>query len=726
MGIKSAGEYVKEDFDSGFYPEDEDLQKFINRRNRWGWVWYAMFIAATVVAIVALSALLYTVVRDSFGYVVTQNEVDPEQLVLVVEEERMLNASNTVSSEDDTELVKGIEDDPHAIGYFGHSYYINNTDKLRAVSVNGAPPTEETANNGEYPYTRPLYIYSSLDVIQSKPNVSGFINYYLTNVNDVIDDVGYFSADAKAMAQAKTNWLEANTLEREGELPVVDPAGYDAEAGLAISGSSTVYPLTRELAKNFRRGGYQGGINLDQVGTSAGFEAFCKKDGIDLVNASRPIKRTEIEACQKAGREVVEFKVGTDALVVAVSQKNDFLENVTVEELREIFTDFETWSDVNAAYPGKPIQRFIPGADSGTLDFFADTTFSISVEELPAEDLLAIAEFHLSPGRVAALDAEQPLAERTQEELMEVVQAEVIKPRVDKSYNLVQSVLEREEIYAYAETVPNGYVEFRSWINWHFLTNPQSSIPEYAGIRTAIFGSLWVIIITVVVALPLGVGAAIYLEEYASMVSNPMMRRFNGIIQTNINNLAGVPSIIYGLLGLAVFVRVLEPITSGAVFGLSDATTANGRTILSGGFTLALLILPIIIINAQEAIRAVPLSLRQAGMGLGATKWQTIKSHVLPNAIPGILTGNILAMSRAIGETAPLVVIGVSTFITVDPSGPFSKFTTLPVQIYQWTSRPQDEFRNIAAAAIIILLILLLSLNAAAVLLRNRYARQLQ
>jgi phosphate transport system permease protein len=138
------------------------------------------------------------------------------------------------------------------------------------------------------------------------------------------------------------------------------------------------------------------------------------------------------------------------------------------------------------------------------------------------------------------------------------------------------------------------------------------------------------------------------------------------------------------------------------------------------------LILPIIIINAQEAIRAVPQSLRQAGMGLGATKWQTIKSHVLPNAIPGILTGNILAMSRAIGETAPLVVIGVSTFITVDPSGPFSKFTTLPVQIYQWTSRPQDEFRNIAAAAIIILLILLLSLNAAAVLLRNRYARQLQ
>jgi phosphate transport system permease protein len=141
--------------------------------------------------------------------------------------------------------------------------------------------------------------------------------------------------------------------------------------------------------------------------------------------------------------------------------------------------------------------------------------------------------------------------------------------------------------------------------------------------------------------------------------------------------------------------------------------------------TLALLILPLIIINAQEAIRAVPPSLRQAGMGLGATKWQTIWHHVLPNAIPGILTGNILAVSRAIGETAPLVVIGASTFITVDPTGPFSKFTTLPIQIYQWTARPQDEFRNIAAAAIIVLLILLLTLNASAVWLRNRYSRRM-
>ncbi|MEM7117096.1 MAG: ABC transporter permease subunit [Chloroflexota bacterium] len=183
---------------------------------------------------------------------------------------------------------------------------------------------------------------------------------------------------------------------------------------------------------------------------------------------------------------------------------------------------------------------------------------------------------------------------------------------------------------------------------------------------------------------------------------------------------------IYGMLGLAIFVRALEGFTSGASIGaIEDPTTANGRTIISAGLTLGLLILPLIIINAQEAIRAVPSSLRQAGFALGATKWQTIWHHVLPNGMPGILTGTILAISRAIGETAPLVVVGASTFITIDPNGPFSKFTTLPIQIYQWTSRPQAEFRNIAAAAIIVLLVMLLTLNASAVFMRNRYAKKM-
>jgi phosphate transport system permease protein len=225
-------------------------------------------------------------------------------------------------------------------------------------------------------------------------------------------------------------------------------------------------------------------------------------------------------------------------------------------------------------------------------------------------------------------------------------------------------------------------------------------------------------LVTILFAFPVGVGAAIYLEEYARD------NWLNRLIQTNINNLAGVPSIVYGILGLAIFVRALHPLTSGSIFGLADPATASGRTVLSAGLTLGLLVLPIIIINAQEAIRAVPQSLRQASYAVGATRWQTVWSHVLPGALPGILTGTILAISRAIGETAPLVVIGASTAISFDPTSPFSKFTTLPIQIYQWTSRPQDEFRALAAAAILVLLVLLLGLNAAAIFLRNRFSRR--
>jgi phosphate transport system permease protein len=285
---------------------------------------------------------------------------------------------------------------------------------------------------------------------------------------------------------------------------------------------------------------------------------------------------------------------------------------------------------------------------------------------------------------------------------------------------LTDSLLNRRAIFEEAaQEGPNARPEFVSWIDPKFVATPQNSDPLKAGVRTAILGTLWTIIITIAVAFPLGVGAAIYLEEYAAD------NWLNRIIQTNIINLAGVPSIIYGMLGLAVFVRAMEPITSGTIFGISDPTTANGRTILAAGMTLALLILPLLIINSQEAIRAVPNSLRQASYGLGATKWQTIWYNVLPNALPGILTGTILSVSRAIGETAPLVVVGAATFISLDPTGPFSKFTSLPIQIYQWTTRPQDEFRNIAAAAIVVLMVLGLSLNAAAILLRNRLSRRL-
>ena len=342
----------------------------------------------------------------------------------------------------------------------------------------------------------------------------------------------------------------------------------------------------------------------------------------------------------------------------------------------------------------------------------------VPLNELPKENLVQILEANISSGLMRRYEHDVPFAERSRENVHELILERVVEPQVEATWGLFDSVFARGSIMAEAEErFPGSEVYFRSWLTANFISKSQSSEPLRAGVRTAIFGSMWVVAITILFSFPVGVGAAIYLEEYAHKE-----RFLNRLIQTNINNLAGVPSIIYGMLGLAIFVRMMEFITSGAFMG-GDDTTANGRTIISAGLTLGLLILPLIIINSQEAIRAVPNSLRQAGFGLGATHWQVIWHHVLPSAMPGVLTGTILAVSRAIGETAPLVVVGASTFIAMDPSGPFSKFTVLPIQIYQWTSRPQDEFRNLAAAAILVLLVLLLTLNASAVLLRNRFNR---
>ena len=397
---------------------------------------------------------------------------------------------------------------------------------------------------------------------------------------------------------------------------------------------------------------------------------------------------------------------------------------------------------------------------------------------------------------------------------------------------------------------PVEIVRYHSWIDGRFLQDPMSSVPAQAGIRTALFGSIIMMVIVILVSLPVGVGAAIYLKEYAkdNFLARFPLFNINQIIETNVRNLAGVPSIIYGMLGLAIFVRMLAPFTSGVAFGVNvipppeiriidllqeaesleiemleldenyqitayagpeflsavqaqrvvnlfrrlgtpsitntgnipierteqeiaslfnirilrdipanadpieyqriatgylelnalpmtveqfdvmaqqlrriTGFTVSGRTILSAALTLSLLILPVIIINSQEALRAVPDALREASFGLGATRWQTIWRTTLPSAIPGIMTGTILAVSRAVGETAPLIVVGASTFLLTDPNGPFSQFTVLPIQIFQWTARPQGQFQFIAAAAIIILLTMVLALNAIAIVIRNRF-----
>ncbi|MGA1262502.1 MAG: phosphate ABC transporter permease PstA [Prochlorothrix sp.] len=258
-------------------------------------------------------------------------------------------------------------------------------------------------------------------------------------------------------------------------------------------------------------------------------------------------------------------------------------------------------------------------------------------------------------------------------------------------------------------------------LDWQFLTSLPSRKPEQAGLNVALIGTLWVMTIVALISFPLGLGAGIFLEEFATD------NWFTRIIEININNLAGVPSIIYGLLGLAVFVQLLEPIT-------------GGRSVLSGALTLILLILPVIIVATREALRAVPDSIRWAGFALGSTRWQVVREQVLPMAMPGILTGTILALSRAIGETAPLIAAGALAFVASTPTFPVTEwlqnpvkalqilwtegiqdpYTVLPIQIYNWVARPQAEFRTNAAAGIIVLLVVLLAMNSVAIILRNK------
>tara|TARA_Y100001936_G_C16093257_1_gene688709 strand:- start:3592 stop:4485 length:894 start_codon:yes stop_codon:yes gene_type:complete len=236
------------------------------------------------------------------------------------------------------------------------------------------------------------------------------------------------------------------------------------------------------------------------------------------------------------------------------------------------------------------------------------------------------------------------------------------------------------------------------WVSWHFLTDYPSRFPEIAGMRSAIFGSIWIMGLTFIFTVPVGVGAAIYLEEYAPK------NWFTRIIEINISNLAGVPSIVYGLLGLALFVEILQ----------------MGRIIVAGALTMSLLVMPIVIIASREAIKAVPQTYREASYGLGATKFQTVKEIVVPHAIPGIMTGTILAMSRAIGEAAPMVAISALVYITFTPNSPLDQFTVMPIQIFNWVADPRPGFRGLAAAGIIILLVILLTMNAVAIYVRNK------
>ena len=241
-----------------------------------------------------------------------------------------------------------------------------------------------------------------------------------------------------------------------------------------------------------------------------------------------------------------------------------------------------------------------------------------------------------------------------------------------------------------------------SYLHWDFLSNHGSRKAEDAGIKAAIYGTVWIMAIVAPVSLILGVGTAIYLEEYAPD------NKFTHFIELNISNLSGVPSIVFGLLGLTVFVRLLE----------------MGRSVLAGGLTMSLMILPVIVVSSQEAIRAIPKEQYEASYAMGATKWQTIRTVVLPAAVPGILTGSILALSRAVGETAPLLMIGAMTFIAYVPESILSGFTAMPIQIFNWAGRPQEEFQAVAAAGSIVLMLMLVIMNSLAIYIRNKFSKR--
>lgn len=275
--------------------------------------------------------------------------------------------------------------------------------------------------------------------------------------------------------------------------------------------------------------------------------------------------------------------------------------------------------------------------------------------------------------------------------------------RAERAFKLAAMTAMGVALGALAVLLIDTMMDGAARLSWQFLSSFPSRKPADAGILSALAGTAYLILLTAVLALPIGVGAAIYLEEYAAR------HWVSRVIEVNIANLAGVPSIIYGLLGLELFVRAL---------GL-------GRSLLAGALTMALLVLPIIVISAREALRTVPWSIREASYALGASRWETIWHQVLPVAVPGILTGSILALSRAIGEAAPLITIGALTYVAFLPDSLLAPFTALPIQIFNWVSRPQKAFHANAAAAILVLLVVLLLMNALAVFLRQRYQKRL-
>ena len=316
--------------------------------------------------------------------------------------EPQLIASNIQQSEDDNVLVQGVAGSPYAVGYFGFAYAAENTDLLHTIAIEGVEANAATVDANEYPLARPLFIYSDGTIMTEKAQVADYINFFLTYVNDEVIDVGYFPASDQALEKARAKWVAAMAGEGDSVAETAEPAAEEAEETAAMvelpvpdplavsgnivsAGSSTVFPLAERIAERYQNEGFAGEITIDSIGSGAGFERFCVAGETDVANASRAIRDSEVESCNGNGRAPIEFRVGTDALAVVVSNDNEFLEDASIAELQQIFGPAETWADVRPEWPAEPIQRFIPGTDSGTFDYFTEAVF----EEDPEPQLIA-------------------------------------------------------------------------------------------------------------------------------------------------------------------------------------------------------------------------------------------------------------------------------------------------------------------------------------------------
>ncbi len=649
-------------------PSGAGLQRNIVARHTRGAIAQALFMFSIVVALLALATLLWTILNRTAGLTAVQYNVEPGALTLASFDPGA--APGEVAP----------EDIPALLAEHVHPVRLR---ELVLEQVAGARPKA-------WPELWNQPLSAALDG------------------RDFPADLAATPVSALEPAQAAD--LLARNLDARSLQTLVT-----SEAGRALSMMSEA-EIAARLAEGLSAGRLQrlalarvAGVRVDD-GEVPSEPVAQVLDGHDYPEALAATPFNQLTAEQSAALLVANLERADleDALLDALDTRE--LDDLSGRELGAI-----TAANVRKALLRVAILKDVAGAAESAWPDLSGQPLNVVLSGKEYPPALAATPFNQIDERQAADILARNL---DRDALVTLLMDQVVQAQVVKSWPLWDSLTERGAIETVQQTqFPRAELQWRSWVSADFLTSPlDPRHPDLTGIRPALIGSLLIIIITILVAFPVGVGAAIYLEEYAGR------SRLNQIIQTNINNLAGVPSIIYGMLGLAIFVRSLEAITSGRVVG---GGAANGRTVLSASFTLALLILPLIIINAQEAIRAVPGSLRQASYGLGATKWQTIWHHVLPYAMPGILTGTILAVSRAIGETAPLIMVGGATYLTRDPEGPFSIFTALPLLIYRWTTLPQAEFRHAAAAAIIVLLVMLISLNSIAIILRNRLSRRL-